>query len=912
MIKKIFIFIFICIFLLPLTIRTVQADELIKLGVLAKRGTDNAIAQWADTAHYLSNEIEGYIFAITPLEFDALGETIRDKKIDFVLTNTASYVELQYLYGISRIATLINQGKYGEQLSEFGGVIFTRRNSSLTFLSDLKNTNFGAVDRDSFGGWIMAQKELLDNGVKQQDFKQLQFLGSHDAVVNAVAAMTVDAGTVRTDTLERMADEKLIQLSDFKILAAKYYAEFPYKVSTELYPEWPFAKLSHTSDALAGKVLVTLLKMQKDSEAAQSARIMGWTTPLDYSKVHQLLQKLQYGPFAQQTKEIVLKPQEVAFDKLFNPQELIFLGLFLLFSCYLVYHYFRYRGLLNIKLSLFNILLIAFEFSVISFLIYEVIVLDRLENNLASGYEQQHDMVSIADRLRQSSDDLTHFARTYAATRDIRFKQRYYATLDIRNGQIPRPQNYQDIYWDLNKLTRQLRHPNGEKIALKTLFESLPFTAEELKMIKSAEANSNDLTRLEEEAFTAVMNGNKDYAINLLHSAEYYQVKHQIMLPIDKMFELLRKRIKIENETLLHKIKNQIRLLLIVGFAFLACNLLLYLLLWRKINLPVAYLTDVIKRFEAGEQQVEEKRFNNDEIGYMIQQFFNMHKSLDQSRQETENLLTRVHESIDYAAFIQRALIPHQESLNLYFEDFFALWEPRDVVGGDIFLCEEISPNKEVLLMVIDCTGHGVPGALMTMLVKAIERQMVTTIKRTNDTISPAQLLSVFNKSIKDLLQQNRYDTIANVGFDGSILYYNKQEDLIRFAGAGTSLVIFQEDKLETIKGDRQSVGYKNNHNECPFTDHDINITAPLSCYLATDGFTDQTGGTKKLPFGKKRLASLINKVALLPMSEQENAFEEAFTTYQGEEIRNDDVTVVAFKVKPNKHRNLTDNPKEE
>ncbi len=876
-----------------------HADDMVRLGVLAKRGEEVTITQWAHTAVYLTNEIDGYIFDIIPLDFEALTRAVRDGEIDFVITNTASYVELQYLYGISRIATLINKGPAGEHLTQFGSVIFTRRDSPVTLLSDLKNKTFGAVDKTSFGGWIMAQKELLNQGISRRDFTEVKFFGSHDNVVNAVAAMTVDAGTVRSDTLERMAKENLIDLSDFKILAAKYYSNFPFKVSTELYPEWPFAKLSHTSDALAGKVVVTLLRMPKDSYAAQSADIIGWTTPLDYSKVHRLLQELQFGPFAQQTKEIVLKDKEVSFSELFSIQEFIFLGLLLLLACYLTYRFFRYRGLLNIKLSLFNILLIAFEFGVISFLIYEVLVLDRLENNLASGYEQQNEMIRVADRLRQSSDDLTHFARTYVVTGDIRFKQRYYTTLDIRNGQAPRPENYNDIYWDLNQLTRQLRHPTGKTQALKTLFKTLPFSSEELAMLQRAENNSNNLSLLEEEAFTAMMNGHKQQAINLLHSNSYYDAKHQIMLPIDKMLELLRKRTNAENTGLLKKINNQIRLLLVVGFIFLACNLIVYLLLCKKINAPIAYLTNVIKCFERGQENVEEKTFHNDEIGYMIHQFFKMHDTLDERTREVQQLLQRTQESIDYAAFIQRALIPRSAVLQQYFVDFFTIWEPRDSVGGDIFLCEEISHDNEVLLMVIDCTGHGVPGALMTMLVKAIERQMVETIKRSDEFISPAKLLSIFNHSIKDLLHQEHTDTIANVGFDGSVLYYNKSQNLIRYAGAQASMIVDQENHFVEIKGDRQSVGYKNSDKDFVFTDHELQVTVPTVLYLMTDGYMDQIGGIKGLPFGKKRLLDLISAHGSQPLPEQETLFLETLSRYQGEEKRNDDITLIALKIKP-------------
>ena len=138
-------------------------------------------------------------------------------------------------------------------------------------------------------------------------------MGSHDAVVNAVAAMTIDAGTVRTDTLERMAGENSDQV---KLISKSWQQKTITRIShfrsaLSLYPEWPFAKLSHTSDTLAGKVVVALLRYAcKDSYAAESAQIMGVDHSLSIiQKCIAYLQELQFGPFAQQTKEVVLTDQ---------------------------------------------------------------------------------------------------------------------------------------------------------------------------------------------------------------------------------------------------------------------------------------------------------------------------------------------------------------------------------------------------------------------------------------------------------------------------------------------------------------------------------------------------------------------------------------------------------------------------
>ena len=275
------------------------AVQTVKIGVLAKRSEETAFKEWAATAAYLSERVGGTRFEVVPLGFDALKESIARHEVDFVLTNTMSYVTLEYLYGVSRIATLKNRSSTGAVLTEYGGVVFTKRGSGIVSPEALKGKRFGAVDPDSFGGWVMAEHMLAQNGVERDDFAALRFFGSHDEVVKAVGEGRVDAGTVRTDTLERMAGEGKIDPSVFLVLAPKRYVGFPFSVSTALYPEWPFAKLRETPEQLANRVAIALLQMPRDAEAARAAHLEGWTIPLDYAKVHALLETMQIGPYAE-------------------------------------------------------------------------------------------------------------------------------------------------------------------------------------------------------------------------------------------------------------------------------------------------------------------------------------------------------------------------------------------------------------------------------------------------------------------------------------------------------------------------------------------------------------------------------------------------------------------------------------
>ena len=157
-----------------------------------------------------------------------------------------------------------------------------------------------AVSRNAFGGFQMAWRELRDLGIDPfEDLAQLRFIGfPQDDIVFSVLEGRVDAGTVRSGTLERMAADGMISLDQVRVLGARDSAGFPFLHSTRLYPEWPFAKGHHTPEELAQRVAIALLQMPPESEAARRAFAAGWTIPLDYSPVHELFRELEIGPYA--------------------------------------------------------------------------------------------------------------------------------------------------------------------------------------------------------------------------------------------------------------------------------------------------------------------------------------------------------------------------------------------------------------------------------------------------------------------------------------------------------------------------------------------------------------------------------------------------------------------------------------
>lgn len=271
----------------------------VNIGVLAFRGGEQAIQRWQPMVDYLNEQLPGYLFKVVPLNLQQVSQATEQGTIDFVLTNPGNYVLLESRYGVSRIATLKRHWK-GHEYDRYGAVIFTRRdNVAIREIADLREHSLMVVNDRAFGGFQMAWRELKDAGIDPfQDLSELRFNGfPQDNIVHAVLAGEVDAGTVRTGMLENLALQGKIQLQDLRVLGSRNEPGFQFLHSTRLYPEWPLAKLKHTSDPLSRLVLVALFSAQPEQFSLTGSDDIEWTIPLDYSAVHELMKDLRIGPY---------------------------------------------------------------------------------------------------------------------------------------------------------------------------------------------------------------------------------------------------------------------------------------------------------------------------------------------------------------------------------------------------------------------------------------------------------------------------------------------------------------------------------------------------------------------------------------------------------------------------------------
>lgn len=288
------------IFVLMFVFSTFANADTIRIGLRAHHGIEKSMKQWKKTADYLSEKIPEHKFIMEP--FVGLAELMEEAKLnrfDFVLTNPSSFVEMELNLGASSILTLRNK-RQGNPYTKFGSVIFTLKdNHNINNIEDLKDKRFIAVSKPAFGGWQVAVRELLNEGLDvYKEAKQVSFSGGiQQDVVKIIQLGNADVGVVRTDMLERMDAAGLIKLDDFKIINKIVSKDFPFARSTELYPEWPLVKMKKTSSGLSKKVALALLTMQSQHPAAVAGKYIGWTVPEDYQPVHNLMKELKLGTY---------------------------------------------------------------------------------------------------------------------------------------------------------------------------------------------------------------------------------------------------------------------------------------------------------------------------------------------------------------------------------------------------------------------------------------------------------------------------------------------------------------------------------------------------------------------------------------------------------------------------------------
>ena len=288
---------------------------------------------------------------------------------------------------------------------------------------------------------------------------------------------------------------------------------------------------------------------------------------------------------------------------------------------------------------------------------------------------------------------------------------------------------------------------------------------------------------------------------------------------------------------------------------------------------------DLKEYSEQLEQKVEKR----------TEQLSEANSELSVKNEQISNKNKQIHDSLQYAVTMQHSLIPDENILKQSFKDHFVLWEPRDVVSGDIYFCYP-SPSG-CLLAVIDCTGHGVPGAFMTMIAGSGFQSILNEKYLGN----PAGMLTALNQFVTHTLRQELKDSKSDNGMDMGLCCINRTDGTLTYAGAKSSLLVVDNNEIVEVKGDRQSVGYKKSDLAFAYTNHSVTISPSASYYLLTDGFVDQGGGKKGFGFGKRRFREMLLANYQKPFGVQKEIYHKTLIDYQGDSPRRDDVTVFGF-----------------
>lgn len=276
----------------------------------------------------------------------------------------------------------------------------------------------------------------------------------------------------------------------------------------------------------------------------------------------------------------------------------------------------------------------------------------------------------------------------------------------------------------------------------------------------------------------------------------------------------------------------------------------------------------------------------------LVMSFF-IYKSYKQIKKTNIELAEKkqeIQDSINYAKHIQNAMLPEVNVLEKHFPEGFGLFLPKDIVSGDFYWFNEL--NNIVYFAAADCTGHGVPGAFMSMI--AIDKLNQCLIDKKID--SPGAILSYLNKSIKKALKQDNLGSLSKDGLDIALCSFDKNKFELNYSGANRPLWIIRNKELIEYKPTKVSIAGFTNEDQ-KFDNHFIKLQKNDSIILFSDGFADQFGGEQKKKFMTKRLKEFLININDMPMGKQELELERIFNTWRGNLEQVDDVMILGFRV---------------
>jgi serine phosphatase RsbU (regulator of sigma subunit)/Flp pilus assembly protein TadD len=266
------------------------------------------------------------------------------------------------------------------------------------------------------------------------------------------------------------------------------------------------------------------------------------------------------------------------------------------------------------------------------------------------------------------------------------------------------------------------------------------------------------------------------------------------------------------------------------------------------------------------------------------------YRQIKKTNSELAETKKEIQDSINYARHIQQAMLPEVGILKQYFPEGFGLFKPKDVVSGDFYWFNEL--HGKVYFAVADCTGHGVPGAFMSMIGMDKLNQCLVDKKLSE----PSEILSALNVSIRRALRQYQEGSTSRDGMDIVLCCIDPQTRMLSYAGANRPLCLIRGQQVQEFKPTKASIAGSTPDQQV-YMQHEIALEKNDSLYLFTDGFADQFGGPEHKKFMSRRLRETLLEISTLPMSSQEIELQKRFDAWRGRHAQVDDVMVLGLRI---------------
>jgi len=248
-------------------------------------------------------------------------------------------------------------------------------------------------------------------------------------------------------------------------------------------------------------------------------------------------------------------------------------------------------------------------------------------------------------------------------------------------------------------------------------------------------------------------------------------------------------------------------------------------------------------------------------------------------------------DSINYAKRIQEAILPSQAAILKNFPDSFIYYRPKDIVSGDFYWFAEV--EDYFFIAAVDCTGHGIPGAFMSLIASTLLNEIVKNKKE----VAPAQILQSLNNGIIESLKQSDSDSSSRDGMDMAICRVDKKKANLVFAGAARPFYHIRDQKLTEIKGQGYPIGGHYGLMNLKYSNSEIELQSGDVFYISSDGYADQFKYGDRKKFSTKRLKNLLQEISLHSMQKQQEFLNEAFENWRGEEKQIDDILIVGIRI---------------